>query len=592
MIHSISANHRSFIPIQFERGLNVITAERTRHSSKKDSRNGVGKSTLIEILHFCLGADPKRGRSIFVSELSEWAFTLEVTVGRGRVFATRAIGDPKKVWIDGNAEGWPVDALLDVDSNKEYVDVEDWKKVLAHFWYALPKDFEEKYHPSFRSLVSYAVRRSIDAYSDPFRHFRVQAPWDVQVNIAYLLGLAWEPASRRQAIKDSEEALDGLTRALKQGLLDGVGLNLGELETERVRLETECQVAQAELSAFRVVETYEQIQQEADVLTQRLHELSNRVASDKRKLKFYEEAMKSERPPDQEAFEQLYREAGLLFSETTVATIEAAREFHINLVAGRRVFLEQEATELRHRIVAGRERLEDLSRARAMLMRVLETSGSLDEFSQLQRRMTESAEALATAERRIRELKSISQKKTELKAQKAQIESEILQSYEDRHGQRDQAVRLFAENTQALYQTSGRLVIDASDKGYRFSIEIAREGSTGIERMKTFCFDMTVSQLLAIGHRGPGFIVHDSIIFDGVDARQRALALERAAALSEKAGFQYIVTINSDMVPRSDFSKEYKFDQYVRRRLSDKGLEGRLLGVEFVPAMTSADEAE
>ena len=55
MIHGVYANQSSFHPVKFSTGLNVVLAERTHASSQKDTRNGLGKSTLIEIIDFCLG---------------------------------------------------------------------------------------------------------------------------------------------------------------------------------------------------------------------------------------------------------------------------------------------------------------------------------------------------------------------------------------------------------------------------------------------------------------------------------------------------------------------------------------------------------
>ena len=90
--------------------------------------------------------------------------------------------------------------------------------------------------------------------------------------------------------------------------------------------------------------------------------------------------------------------------------------------------------------------------------------------------------------------------------------------------------------------------------------------------------------LASFSPRIPGridFLVHDSILFDGVDSRQRALALERVAKIADGAGTQYICTLNSDMVPRDDFSDSFDFDQHVRLTLTDKTQAGSLLGVMF-----------
>ena len=61
MIRSVSANQKSFKTVHFEPGFNVVLADRTKDSTKKDTRNGLGKSTLIEIIHFCLGAGARAG---------------------------------------------------------------------------------------------------------------------------------------------------------------------------------------------------------------------------------------------------------------------------------------------------------------------------------------------------------------------------------------------------------------------------------------------------------------------------------------------------------------------------------------------------
>mgnify|MGYP006310457889 CR=1 FL=1 len=57
MIYSVKSDKPSFRTIEFQPGFNVVLAERTKESTIKDSRNGLGKSTLIEIIHFCLGGN-------------------------------------------------------------------------------------------------------------------------------------------------------------------------------------------------------------------------------------------------------------------------------------------------------------------------------------------------------------------------------------------------------------------------------------------------------------------------------------------------------------------------------------------------------
>ena len=90
-----------------------------------------------------------------------------------------------------------------------------------------------------------------------------------------------------------------------------------------------------------------------------------------------------------------------------------------------------------------------------------------------------------------------------------------------------------------------------------------------------------LTQIWSHNEVSPNILIHDSTLFDGVDERQVALALELAAQESERLGFKYICTLNSDMVPSSElFSSGFNFESFVRLRLTDdEG--GNLLGISF-----------
>ncbi|MDX1983398.1 MAG: DUF2326 domain-containing protein [Bryobacteraceae bacterium] len=79
----------------------------------------------------------------------------------------------------------------------------------------------------------------------------------------------------------------------------------------------------------------------------------------------------------------------------------------------------------------------------------------------------------------------------------------------------------------------------------------------------------------------PGFLIHDSLIFDGVDERQVALALELAHREAEEAGFQYICALNSDTTPWREFSPGFDLRSFVRLTLDDRSESNCLMGVRF-----------
>ena len=67
MIRQVSGDRESFKTLTFGPGLNVILADKSRGASDRQSRNGAGKTSFVELVHFLCGADAKPA-GIFRSE--------------------------------------------------------------------------------------------------------------------------------------------------------------------------------------------------------------------------------------------------------------------------------------------------------------------------------------------------------------------------------------------------------------------------------------------------------------------------------------------------------------------------------------------
>lgn len=582
MIHSVSANRRSFHPVQFAPGLNVVLAERTDTSTQKDTRNGLGKSTLIDIIDFCLGAQAKRGEGLVIEPLAGWEFTVEVTLAGNRVKVTRAIDAPNRFIINGNTIGWIEQPDTDKESGEHVFNLARWKTLLGWALFGVPRTNDAlKYKPMYRSLISYFIRRGVDAYAEPFRHARQQQPWDMQLHTGYLLGLNWENASKWQELKDQEKGIKAIGEAIKTGAMERAWGTVGELEAERVQLETQIAQESDSLQSFKVHPQYETVQDEADKATTEIHCLSNENVSDRRRLARYKESVATEKPPSDAAIGELYEETGVVFPESVRRTLEEAKEFHAKIVENRRAFLETEIKRLERRIDQRNVEIKELTDSRARSLEILNTHGALQEMTKLQERHVETRGKLDRVRARISEIKDLTARKRDIQVHKAELAKVAEQDHEQRRDVWTVPVRLFNDNSQALYKTSGRLVIDITESGYKYDVEINRSGSEGVGKMKIFCFDLMLLQLVAQKAGRIDFLVHDSGLYDGVDERQRALALERASEITEHTGSQYICALNSDMVPRNEFSEGFEFDRFVRLTLKDKNPSDSLLGFHF-----------
>lgn len=583
MIHRITANQPSFNPIDFTPGLNVILADRTDTSTQKDTRNGLGKSTLIEIIHFCLGSRVYKGKGLLIKSLRSWEFTMDITLSGNHVKVTRAIANPDFLVIDGMLSGYHGYLGTTNIYGERVIELIHWRTFLGQELFGLlpSDDGGNKYKPSFRSLLSYFVRRGNDAYNNPFRYMRQQPPWNIQLHVGFLIGLNWENASRWQELKDRKKGLDAFYKAVKAGVTGYAQGSVGELEAEHIQLESQLEKEARSLQNFKVHPQYESIQNEADQTTTIIHALTNENIVDRRRLDRYREAVTEEKPPSIMTIDRLYEDAGVVFSEMTRQTLAEAREFHSKIIKNRQAFLQMEISRLERTIEERNRDIRKWTEARAASLEILKTHGALQEMTKLQERHVEIQGKLSKVRMLISDIKDLTKRKHELQFEKTELSRAAEQDHEQRREIWSIPVRIFNDNSQALYKAPGHLVIDIGDAGFKYDVEINRSGSEGVSKMKIFCFDLMLLEFMHHQKKPIDFLIHDSSLYDGVDSRQRALAIERACEVSETFGSQYICMLNSDMVPEQDFSKGFDFNKYVRLLLTDKKPSDSLLGFQF-----------
>ncbi len=586
MIHRLSSDLPTFRTVEFHHGLNVVIAERTTESTVKDSRNGVGKSTFIEIIHFCLGGGVSSGKSkiLFQEVLAKWTFSLELDLRDSRYTISRKGENSNRIIVDGDFSELPSDwqPKIDKETGEQIYSLQEWTSVLGWMMFDLPfSKTKEIYLPTFRSLISYFVRKGKDAFSKPFEHYRKQMEWDIQVNNSYLLGMGWNFAREFQLNKDQDKDVRQLEKSAKTGVLASFAGDLGELEADKVNLEDKVKVEENQLKSFNVHPQYREINEKANKLTKQLHDIENQNVSDQRMINYYENSFKNEVSADDEKILKIYREAGVFLPDAVSKKLEDVKNFHQQVVNNRRDFLQSEIVKLKQRITERSQNSNAFSAERAELMGVLKTHGALEEFTKLQNLHTKTVTELQAIKQKIEQLKLITKRKASLKIEKTQLQQQMRLDYDQRSESISHAISLFNSNTEALYERAGRLIINVEPKGYDFDTQIDRKGSGGVENMGVFCYDLTLAQIWAEKEISPVFLIHDSIIFEGVDERQKALAIELAEKKANENNLQYICCINSDAIPKNDFSKDFNLYGFRCLELSDGSDEGTLLGFRF-----------
>ena len=394
MLRRLSANKDSFEPITFEPGFNVILAERSPDATDQHSRNARGKTTILQIINYCLGGNlPTALRPL--SE-DEWEFTLEFDLFGGRVSATRPLRGGTRITLEYSGEAQAVlENSLDQDNR---ITLDDWKFVLGLGLFSLDAEGEEReFRLSGRTLMMYVIR--LEALRGPLKIIPQQPIWSSRAHISYLLGLEWRHVRDLTKIQKEAEAFKALEYATSENLLPTVLGNEPDLLLARIQKARQVDQLRTQIDRFQVIDDPESLLQLADSRTEELRELRNESLMDRRLLELYRSSIQEDDPDNDDTdVEGLYRELGVAFSDSALRRLEDVQEFHVKLLSNRRRFLRSEIEKLQ---ISERERqaqIATLTEQRARAMAVLQAGGTLEELNALYGQLNEETRLLTEIE--------------------------------------------------------------------------------------------------------------------------------------------------------------------------------------------------
>ncbi len=585
MIHNLTSDLESFKTLKFTPGFNILLAEKTAQSTDRQTRNGSGKTSFIELVHFIFGGNSKPDSIFRSDELKPHSFEMQVDIGGHTISAARSGTKPALIRLQGKTGRWPIMPKICKKTGDLVLSNTNWRTDLGELLFALPtsSDSISRFGPTFRSLFSYFARRQDGGgFVQPTQHSGRQQNWDQQVAISYLLGLDASIAQQFQETRAQESAMAELRKAAKQGDLGEFYGNSADFRTRLAIAETKAGQLQSQLAEFNVVPEYAAIEQEASEITRSISTINDDNMIDQELLLQLRTALVSEEPPAITNVEKLYNEANVVLPEIVGRRFAEVSEFHEAIVRNRQSHLSAEITAAEARIAEREARRLKLDRRRGQLMGILQSGGALEHYSRLQEEAGRTEANVEALRQQLEIAERIESTRVQLDIERARLQQALQADLHERNDITNDAIVIFEELSTSLYEQAGHLTVAATSNGPTFKVAIDAQRSKGINRMQIFCFDLMLAELTAKRGIGPGFLIHDSHLFDGVDERQVAKALQLGANHAKKVGFQYIVTMNSDVLPEDGFQNGFDVRRYVNpTRLTDEEETGGLFGLRF-----------
>jgi uncharacterized protein YydD (DUF2326 family) len=573
MIHSIFSTLPTFKALDFKPGLNVLLAQKEKGASNKQTRNRAGKTSLIELIHFLTGSKAKPSSLFRLEALSSETFGMEFELGGKRITVERRGKDFSKLIVTG----------IDVPGKKNRISNPDWIEILGNQIFGLDEvPGVDGRVPKFRSLFAYFARRQLSgAFSSPEKQAEKQQLGDSQLALMFLLGLDWQITSDWQKVRDREKILKELKKAAGAGAFGSIIGKTADLRTQLTVAEARLQELEKQIDSFKVLPKYRELETEADQITLAINTLANDNTIDMAVIRDLEGALKIEAPPSLNDLETVFAEAGIALPGLTLKRYDEVRDFHESIVSNRRDYLSEELSAAKQRIETREKQKSKLDQRRAEVMGFLKSHGALDQYSRLQGEANKMKAEVESLQRRFDSAEQLEGTKTELEIERNRLVLRLRRDFVEQKKLLAEAILAFEEISKRLYESAGSMTVDKTMNGPVFQFPMQGSRSKGITNMQIFCFDLMLMQLCAKRGIGPGFLAHDSHLFDGVDGRQLIRSLKVGAETAEKFGFQYIVTMNED-----DAYKETEAGFDLRKYvlpvvLTDATEDGGLFGFRF-----------
>lgn len=575
----LTSNRRSFKTVRFnETGLSLIVGRHSNPTSRDatSTYNGVGKSLVVTLIHFCMGGNRNPQ---FEEHLADWQFSLVFTHAEARYEVVRTVGESR------------------VNFNGEDIPLAEYKRRLeAMEIFHLPEPAVANL--TFKSLFAFFVRprrSSYVSYAFP------ESKWKAYQSVLYqsfLLGLDFQLAVQKHDLKKNlDEQLTQADKYRKDSDLKQYYLGDRNAEVELADIEREIGELEARLRQFEVASDYTDRKQRADELHDTLLALSNEVVANQNLLADIDLALKIRADISSEQLLALYEEAKIAFPGAVVKRLSDVEDFYKKLGENRRRRLLAEQDEIESSLATLKSQLKQTQSKLDAELQYLNAHSALDEYTENNRYLSELHAKKAKIQDYIRLLDLYTEQAQETRNEMGQANLRTSRYLKNVKAELDKLMNLFRRFAQTLYGTvpSGLTVSnnDGENK-VRFDIDahIPYDQADGINQGKIFCFDLLL--LLLQQRHSMQFIFHDNRLYADMDPHQRLALFKVAKEICEEHGFQYIASLNDDVIESVESKAGDEFEELFVRpvilELTDAtNGTGKLLGIQVDMRYESED---
>lgn len=529
--------------IQFHKGINLIVDE-TKTSSRKESGNNVGKTTVLRLIDYCLGGkgeniynDPefreKGGNSIVKDYLLDnhvlitliLKDDLEITTSEEVIIKRNFLSRKDKIQeINGEA----------FNNRNEF-----WNELKRIIF----KTTEPK--PTFRQMISKNIRDEKNRLVHTLKVLHNTTTFE-EYEALYLfwLGVDIKGADKKQKLNQQIKIEKGLQKKLKKNS------SLPQLEQALIVLERSIDELEGKKDTFNLNDEYNDDLNELNKVKSDLSSLSTVISRlEVRKdyiLESQKELKKEVANVDVGQIEALYKEAKTLLPNLQ-RNFEETLTFHNEMLNEKSKYITKELPDLENEIKEKKLLVRDLLEKEHDITTKLQKTGAIEELQIIISELNQAYERKGNLEEQKRMWEDTVQSLEERKAELDKINSGIVSLEEDIKQRVIDFNAYFSKISEELYGEQFYLSQEKNERAYELNISaISGNLGTGKKKGQMAAFDLAYIQFAdSLGIDCLHFILHDQI--ENVHDNQISSLLNEVV---NRINCQYIVPVLRDKLPK------------------------------------------
>ena len=552
LLERLSSENNLFDPVIFKIGINIIQGVSRQHKGK--DANGVGKSSIVRLIDFCLGANVTVFKNKKYSFLRKDTIILKLSVNNRSYTIKRNFNNDCFVEREGQRE--------------ERFSLEELRQVLSREFFpvnhniSLPKN-------AFRNLIKFFIKDDISKMRQdrPYK-FSPQAMGTTNLywfNLnLYLMGienrLYIEYDSSDKKFKDASKEI----REYKKILHEKYNRRYTDLEGDLVQTEKEIKALKRALNEYKYT-SFEQIEDDIISIGRELKELyilSRKIRTEISNLK---ESLTYDINIDLNEIKNQYQEIKAIFSEIVIKELQDIINFNKQIRENRERFLSDYLQQRQSDENNTLKKIRDLENKRADLITVnlndTDTQFITERIQYLVTKIAEHSDIKA----QLSLIKETEMRKIESEKQLSSLKENILEGTTNRVEQSNKIKEIFKNNFQLLLTSNIELAqfdigSDIQGKILYIHFSIPREDSKGDYAYSFMIYDISLFfNLVSSSLSRPGFLFHDGIFGEGVFTDKLIGFINNIDRVLKGYQYQYIITLNEDNVREEDKAR-FSFD--------------------------------